>query len=272
MSQKRFQVWDYKLKTLTPVHIGTGEEIAPLEYHLSKVLVVPDLDKLFTKYPKSAEQFQQRLGRISSYDLSRTLLTKLIDPQYLDDPATWRYALKNVTYASVHNDGRTFDPIQQLQREIEHEQGRVKLATKTPDFRAYIPGSSLKGAFKTAWAYSQVKGKPLLDEVAQMIDNSEKESRVEQHLMNKIFQPSAQRKEANYDLFRLLQVSDTEPRRANDTLILLGERVLSANVNARQTDREKDEARAQYKKYWTFCEAIDTDKEFNGQVSFDEAF
>ncbi len=269
MSQKRFQVWNYKLNTLAPVHIGTGEEIAPLEYHLNKALIVPDIDKLFTKYPQAAEQFQQRLVQISSGDLTRTTLTKLLDARFLDDPAVWRYAIKNVLYTGGNN-GKSFDPLRQLQREIEREQGRVKLATKTPDFRAYIPGSSLKGAFKTAWAYQQAKGKPILDQVSNLIVRGESQSRAEQVLMTKIFQPSEQRKEANYDLFRLLQIADTEPRRAADTLILLGERVLSAGVQARQTPREKDEAQAQYKNYWTFCEAIDTDQEFHGQVSFDE--
>ena len=123
MSQKRFQVWNYKLNTLAPVHIGTGEEIAPLEYHLNKALIVPDIDKLFTKYPKAAEQFQQRLVQISSGDLPRTTLTKLLDARFLDDPAVWRYAIKNVLYTGgkkLHTDLPPSLRLEQIHRALDN--------------------------------------------------------------------------------------------------------------------------------------------------------
>lgn len=268
MNQIRLQRWRYTATTVSPLHIGTGEDMSPLEYHIGNVLIVPDLDKIFSKYPEAVDRFSQNLARVSSGDLAHTSLSSLLDRKILEDPQVWRYSMP-----AIRNSSARFDSLAKLKRELSRDQGKIRLATKSPDFRAYIPGTSLKGAFKTAWAYDQCLKTPRLLEsvLAKLRENvSKPEKNTEQILMSSVFQAPAQARDAAYDIFRVLQIGDTQPRKADDVMILIAERVLSANINATDSAAPAGNASANYKPYWVFCEAIDEKQFFGGHLAIDE--
>ncbi|KAF0193788.1 MAG: hypothetical protein FD167_5922 [bacterium] len=48
---KNYKVYDYTLTTLSPVHIGTGEEILPIEYYLdipNQRVIIPDWEQMLS--------------------------------------------------------------------------------------------------------------------------------------------------------------------------------------------------------------------------------
>ena len=268
MNQERLQRWSYMATTRSPLHIGTGEEMTPLEYHIGNDLIVPDLDKIFSKYPVEVERFSQNLARVSSSDLARTRLSSLLDRKILEDQHVWRYSMP-----AIRNSATRFDSLNRLKNEIAREHGKIKLAIKSPDYRAYIPGTSLKGAFKTAWAYNQCLKTPRLLEtvLAKLKEHGSRiEKNAEQVLMASVFQAPAQPKDAAYDIFRVLQIGDSQPRKADDVMILIAERVLSAGIYASDPPAPAATASASYKTYWVFCEAIDENLVFSGSLAVDQ--
>lgn len=254
----------YKLTTVSPVHIGTGGAMTPLEFHLGDELIVPDLDRIFVRHPAAAEQFTRRLAALAARDLAKTPLGDLIGESMLEDPEVIRYSMPG-----IRDREKRFDTLDKLESEARRGQGEVRVATKTPDDRVYIPGSSLKGTLKTAWAYQRLLDSPTdLDIIARVATEHgyDQSKRAEQELKRRVFQSPREGQDAAFDLFRVLQLGDTEPRPASDTLILAGERVLSASVRG---GGETDVA-ASFKDYWVFCEAIDEGMEFEGRLGFDE--
>ena len=83
--------YSYQLTTLAPLHIGTGEAMTPLEYLIGEDLFVPELDRVFAKYPAAAERFARKLAGASAEKLARVGLDQLIDKQAVSDPEVCRY-------------------------------------------------------------------------------------------------------------------------------------------------------------------------------------
>lgn len=250
----------YTITTLAPLHIGTGEVMASLEYHIANRLIVPDLQKIFAKDPNAAAVFSQRLAAKSSFDLSRTRLSQLLDSNLLGDLSNQRYSIP-----ALFSEDSDFHTLNKLSTELEKGNGEIRLAMKTIEHGPYIPGSSIKGAIKTAWAYNQCLSN---NELARQIIGPDTSDGV---LKSHIFQSPSQRTDMAYDVFRLLAVGDSQSRKAEDALLLVSERILSANMLARNGEtKTAGVAVAQYKSSWTFCEAIDVEMEFSGQIRFDE--
>lgn len=261
----------YTLTTISPVHIGNGAKMTPLEYHLANDLIVPDIDAIFAANPAAAEKFAQQLSKIAARDLVKTPLDKLIDAKLLEDPRFCRYQMPGIRYKETN-----YDALDRLEYEAARDQGEVRLATKTPDDRVYIPGSSLKGALKTAWAYQQLADAPkdakVIEAIARVAStpNRNADRDANREIQQRVFQsPPDNRQNAQdaaYDLFRVVQMGDSEPRSASDTLILAAERVLSAGVRP----GNKAGAGAAFKDYWVFCETIDAEMEFEGRFVFND--
>jgi CRISPR-associated protein Csm5 len=271
--------YHYSIKTLTPVHIGTGERMTPLEYHLDGQLIVPDMSRLFSRHPEEAEGFSQKLAATSPAALATKPLGQLLSVSALGDPGGWRYWMPALYEKET---------LTRLSREMTKGNGEILIGTKTVDYKAYIPGSSLKGALKTAWAYAQcLEDSRALDEIAGLLRkdelNAERAAREgEKALSRHIFHSPAQRDDyehrinraadAAYDVFRAVQVGDTASASADETMILAGERILSAGVPARGKQPQSGGAgiRAQFKGAWTFSEAIDSEMAFPGRLQIDD--
>jgi CRISPR type III-A-associated RAMP protein Csm5 len=120
----------YTITTLTPLHIGCGEFMTPVEYHIGDELIVPELERIFVKYPDAADQFNDKLATKSGEDLARTEMGKLIDPIVFEDREIRRYAV-----TPLHNDTGNFDSLKTLRGQVRNGQGEVKLAVKTTNHR-----------------------------------------------------------------------------------------------------------------------------------------
>lgn len=266
--------YSYKLTTLAPLHIGTGEVMTPLEYVIGDDLIVPELDRVFAKYPAAAEKFARQLTAQSAERLARTGLDQLIDSQAVNDPDVCRYKVAPFIFKES-----AFDSLNALEARIEAGQANVKLAIKTPDNRAYIPGSSLKGAFKTAWLYQQCQRTPnMVDQLAEkawQTGEQAAEAFLSSRLLHPKPQPGDERtntrrdKDAAYDVFRALQIGDSDGQAADAALTLVAEDVLSAPVKARNDAvPQPGEVKAGFKNYPIFLEAIDEQLSFTGRILF----
>ncbi len=190
MSQHRIS-----LTTLSPLHIGDGDEL-----RLQFDIVVRDKrtyrineDTLL----RAKEDQLRRPRRDGSYPLPGELLR---DADW-HNAAFFRYVLRGYP--------RSKKPY-----------AEVKSFIKDVYDRPYIPGSSLKGAIRTALAWNG------WEEVKPEVNSQElgrSRSWAGQKLERKIFG-----RNPNYDLLRALQVSDLfGPEKAGEGLVLLNAQVLT---------------------------------------------
>ncbi|MXY26658.1 type III-A CRISPR-associated RAMP protein Csm5 [Candidatus Poribacteria bacterium] len=179
----------YQLQVITPVHIGSGETLNQIDgcyangrwYHidLDKVLAHPstDLNRLTSEMADRNFRWQRYLQQHTA-DLSKLSAYTLSCPQ-------------------------------------SPEEVEIREAIKSVGNRPYIPGSTLKGAIRTA-----LLGE-ILSENDQIYDKSlrQLETLIEREPRGypRREQPGRQveslafGKDPNHDLLRALQVSDTEP-------------------------------------------------------------
>ena len=214
----------YQLQVLTPVHIGSGETLNPIDgyyvngrwYHidLERVLSDPstDLNALTSEMSQREFRWQQYLSR------------RNVEPSEVSD-----YSLL----------------CPQSPENVE-----IRDAIKTVDSRPYIPGSSLKGALRTA----------LLGEILNVSDAAYEKSR--DHIETVIDQgprgnPRREQparhieqlafgKDPNHDLLRALQVSDTQPLKSDALEIGL---VWTVTLNENDQLVQKIDRGQQYKHF-----------------------
>ncbi|MBN8725683.1 MAG: type III-A CRISPR-associated RAMP protein Csm5 [Acidobacteria bacterium] len=267
--QRRYENYNYKLTAMAPVHIGTGEEMLPMEYHIdvqgqpdkqTKRIIVPDLEGLFFADPTLAPDFVKNLST-NPDDLGRTFGKLTGNHKIMLGPNTWNYAT-----CPTNKKGPYLQSFQHLEQELKNKNGKIRLATKTSDYEVYIPGSSIKGALRTAWLYQQC----LNDEnLLQKIAREEKDKFADRVLNENTLQAGTNPKERQdkaFDLFRVLQVGDSQSQVAEKVLGLVAEKILNARVLLK--DKGKT-VTAEFKPSWTFYEAIRNDSEFSGKLTLD---
>lgn len=138
------KVYEVTLEALTPLHVGSGEELTPLDYiHLGDRLVVVDHDRLFAELDRRRllNDYLRRLeGGDGPLSLTKFLQEKRVR---LEDVASAvrRYSIKVGPAAA----GARFER-------------RVKTVIRSQDGSVYIPGSSLKGALRTSLIYYVLQG------------------------------------------------------------------------------------------------------------------
>lgn len=243
----------YTLSTLTPVHIGTGETMLPMEFQVSEdsmQMWVPELERVFLKYPNAVRSFSNRLTSNPNM-LTRKTAGELLENVKLSDPSILKYSTFNPS-----SNNYCYNGLKILKQQIKSSTSNVevRLATKTPDYRVYLPGSSIKGAIKTAWAYAACKSE------TNLVTAVGRESRSANRKVQEIFQGLNDK--ANYDLFRVLHVGDSEPKPASEALCVTGVRVLSAAVRPKAASVE-----ANWKNYWVFCESIVRETQHTGYLT-----
>ncbi len=166
------------LQTLTPIHIGDGEE---LRHGFDFIIYKGHTRRLDEDAILEAKWDQVGLnqrGR-AHYKLPGEVLTTEDD---FKNPAFFRYVLRGAPRS------RKAD-------------ARLKTCIKDHEDRPYIPGSSLKGALRTALAWQGWK--EVIKHPLDRRDIGNRRSWAGQTLERKLFG-----KNPNYDLLRALQVSD----------------------------------------------------------------
>lgn len=256
----RYETYSYKLTALSPVHIGSGEELLPLQYYIDKQqnrIIVPELEKIASD-PQLARIFINNLS--TNYKFDKTLNELLPNPCHLLNPDNWQYATCSPSGAGPYL--YTFD---RLEKEIKsNNNSNIRLANKTSDYKVYIPGSSIKGALKTAWLYYQCSN----DEKAfKQIVSDPKDS----DLNNTFLKSFSNRLKRPCDLFQVLQIGDSQSEIANKILGIVAERILNATDSAwiGEKDKKRKDAVDEFKNSWTFYEAIRRGVELIGKINFD---
>lgn len=171
------------LETLTPVHIGCGETIEPYEYVIADKLYRINLEK-FIRF--LSDKDRETFLKISSENMvfTRDFIRKKAD-------------LSSVTEYSMNVPGDVKE-IYETKMSDPNNQLSVQTFIKT-NSKPFIPGSSIKGAIRTALLYSMAE-KPITS-----IEDIEKE----------VFKF----KNPQDDPFRILKISDSLPFSFNDMQI-----------------------------------------------------
>jgi len=186
------------VRTLSPVHIGAGDE-----WRLGFDFVLYNNQTWVFDEDAVLQAKEERLkpDPRGHYPLPGALLSEAD----MQNPRLFRYVLRG-------------------QPPSEKADARMKPFIKDPQDRPYIPGSSLKGAFRTALAWMGWNEARLPRVKRDDIGRSR--SWAGNPLEKKIFG-----KDPNYDLLRALQVSDLHgPQQPGEGLIALKAQVLTQSA------------------------------------------
>ena len=138
------------LYPLTDIHIGSGEELEPFEYTLKEgYLYKFDMSNIYNKMDSGKKD-----GFLEKLKLNNLIeIRKWICKNYNE---SWGYIYKE--YVSNEFKGLYEEKIKGTKNKNENNQ--LKISKFVEQFgKRYIPGSSLKGALRTAFLYSLLEDK-----------------------------------------------------------------------------------------------------------------
>lgn len=177
----------YKIEILSPVHIGSGEEISPMEYVIDEKFHRIDMEALFRDNDFNADDFIEN-SKFGSFYLGEF---------YADT------GKRHILYTeSISKDAKDY---------IINKKASIREFINTSG-RVYIPGSSIKGAIRTAIMWYALKNDNELfyemeDYLNEIINKKIKRSRkfAGKEIEKKIFG-----NDAKHDLMKALFISDSE--------------------------------------------------------------
>jgi CRISPR-associated protein Csm5 len=224
-----------KLHTVSPVHIGAGNELAPFEYFIEDGIYYRlDQDKAFKialeTHPDFPDKFSSWIDRTSGklrkakdnatqaeirskFNFKYFCESVLQDYDLIDKIKTGGYAYKcNIPYG--------------LQKKKQ-----VNELLKDANNNLYIPGSSIKGALKTilAWKAFSILDNDVKTSLLRDITNSNDFRRVrgrflDDALMNKLFVCGKKKRfkgeektdysDIKFDIMKFIHISDAYPIKA----------------------------------------------------------
>ncbi|MBW6480339.1 MAG: type III-A CRISPR-associated RAMP protein Csm5 [Bacteroidales bacterium] len=181
------------LKSLTPIHIGTGEELNRIDYMTLNGMYYRISQDLFLNFIKTHEgmvnRFSQWIDEISSKIEDLEKLKKDADRmrkrdynQQLSDLRNklnvWEFIKKERIERSFEEYIDKTDNILKFKYANLPKQ-QIRGLVKTPDNQFYIPGTSVKGAIRTALLFAALDNeqneKKINDIITQSLDNCEAE-------------------------------------------------------------------------------------------------
>jgi CRISPR-associated protein Csm5 len=192
MTMPDYKTYRLKITVLTPLHIGNGREML------------------------RGYDFAEKYGELWRFDENA-----LLETQNIDDPKIVEQ-LSKAKPADLITDDREYKDGSALFRyhipgEVRADQGRVREFIKNVYDQPYLPGSSLKGALRTAigwWEWGQKQKVAQETDLFQLTGKKKKKEFVASDYELDIFgrKPNdAPGSHPNYDLMRSLQVSDSQP-------------------------------------------------------------
>ncbi|MDI9624115.1 MAG: type III-A CRISPR-associated RAMP protein Csm5 [Candidatus Aenigmatarchaeota archaeon] len=183
----------FLLETISPVHIGNGSKIYPIEYILNKKFHRVDMDSLFRDEKFDPETF---------IDLTRE--EDLGDYQEL--------AMKHLRYSLDITKFTKMD----LKNSLGHPSAAVYEFIKTMD-RVYIPGTTIKGAIRTAILWWVLKKD--MDRFTREIERVLNNHRIRRENADDEIEKLVFGKSPNRDVLKALRVSDTKTKSTEDLSI-----------------------------------------------------
>jgi CRISPR-associated protein Csm5 len=201
-----------RIEAVTPVFIGRGEEITPFDYVLTDDrFAVFDVQKYFRKKSGRVEDFYRTVNRNpGEFSLSDFLSNDRTDRD------CWKYSVKSSILIKkiLEESIRAKKPEMAVKSHIKED------LTGNP----YIPGSSIKGAIRTAFLYNILRKdknhvKKEMEKLISEAKNASFHDRkfIEKKLRNPFFlsEPFTGKcdraNDAQKDLFRFLTVQDFFP-------------------------------------------------------------
>lgn len=184
---KLHTVYQLTITTISPLHIGTGNKLRrDYDYvtHRGKTWVIDSSALAEMLYERDHRDFEQMAAGAPA--------ANLIHPdEFKEDSPLFRYVLQGEPRAQARGS--------EIQEQI-----------KDPWDRPYIPGSSLKGALRTALAVIGAQQRQVPIRPAALNRDSRFAAQpLEQEVLNAAGTPRG--KIPNYDLLRALQISDSTP-------------------------------------------------------------
>jgi len=203
-----------EIETLSPLHIGDGSTLIPLEYVLEDGLVkVVNLDFLLEALPeKIASQLGEKMVPMHDF------LNRKNQGHLLRKPELYSRKIKL-------SDGARGDLKDDLDpHKTQINKAQIKTFVKTGG-KPFIPGSSIKGAIRTALAYHILK-EARGEKVEKILDASVKRERdrdrdaVEKYLLRAD-------DDIDEDILMLLGITDSAAVEADHLVVVRGKRLAS---------------------------------------------
>lgn len=192
MSQSFLKPYRLEIRTLSPVHIGSGKKLGAIDFVLKNqnVFVIDDT-KLFEWI--AAQPNSEKLSLMLADTIKQGQLKPFLDQNFPSN-------LNEIIAYTIHSQGSPREILSFI---------------RTESHQPYIPGSSIKGALRSA----VLRGKTIADaELRELAADAirsvakQKASKTNSDLVEaKVFVAAnvEARKRSNYDLNRLLTVRDT---------------------------------------------------------------
>ncbi|MFQ6054455.1 MAG: type III-A CRISPR-associated RAMP protein Csm5 [Methanosarcinales archaeon] len=215
-----------ELQTLSPTHIGNGKVLNPIEYVVDDMFYCIDMDKLFQDKDFNSKLFTNNISRGK----------KIILGEFAKNVAK-----RNLKYKLSISDSTK----KNLLEVIRTRSAEVKEQIKTIN-KHYIPGSSIKGALRTAYMYWKLKNDPrLMNKGIKDLIIAMKKKRVDIRFVDEVIERRVFGSDPTRDIFKTLQISDSEPYDASSMEI--------DEVRTLTTTKQRGHT---WKRFKTFVEAV----------------
>ena len=249
-----------KIKTLTPIHIGTGKELTPLEFFNNYRI---NYDKLFDLIAEEKrDEFFNWIDQFQETSFSVTDIQKKFNIKPNDI----------ISKCGLYRFNQSF-------------QDKAREGIKDSSNKLFIPGSSIKGAIRTALLYKVLKNHSFNSTLSNSIESLLSKANnlrgqtgkiknllksADEELQNEVFICGVLREkdgkreikydDQKYDLLKLIRVSDSEsvPTDTNGEICEL-------QVYALKKDRP-------HKQFKVYAESIDNNTELEFDISIDIGF
>ncbi len=176
----------YQIRPLTPIHIGDGSRLSKLDAVWSeKRLWAVDINKLVQKSGIDANELADAMELGRAFDMERLLREHRVVPAAVAD-----YSLSCP----------------------EKPRGEILTQLKDGFKRTYIPGSSIKGAIRTALLWIRLKDDTILqDNANNLLQNALKDPKAKKEHFAQEIERITFGKDPNHDFMRSVSISDTSP-------------------------------------------------------------
>lgn len=193
MKEKPFDSFKCKLEILSPLHIGTGDDLTPFDYFVrDSEVVVYNLQRLLAEDHKFAKDLLSKSEGFGSY--RDYFLSNILSPEQIENEDYYFYTL------SISERVKS-----ELRRLGERQnKANINCFIRSGNGLPYIPGSSIKGAIRTAYAYCLFKKEKGLRE--SLLKRLWRESK---DIVDKLLFQQDSNLQAKGDVFRTLHIADT---------------------------------------------------------------
>ncbi len=180
---------DFTLKTITPVHIGSGDEYGSLEYIESKAKTKND----------------KKIGIFKRIDIEKyySSLDEDKRDEFIANLTDGAFRLGDYDRKIKFNKYIAYDKCKQKPSSNQEIQENVRSSNEF-----FIPGSSIKGAIKTALLYNSINEDNIPDIVNSLIKGNSVDGREYADFMKKIFS-SYKGNAAQTSIMRFMIVADS---------------------------------------------------------------